>query len=135
MKKWFIILLIILMAMPVSAQTLEVNIDFLSQYNLRGMKFSKGSVVQPTVVAVYESLTGLVFANYDTKCSFCNEVDFVLDYGCNIKDISFSLGYGHYTYPNTMFSISKELRGAIVIQNIINSRLSFAHDFGAGAGS
>ena len=43
----------------------SASVDWASQYNVYGMQFSDGGVIQPVVTGDFWGLEGLAFANFD----------------------------------------------------------------------
>ncbi|MBU1201639.1 MAG: hypothetical protein KJ583_05155 [Nanoarchaeota archaeon] len=112
------------------------DIGIHSQFNVHGMRFSEGMVVQPSTNVSLESISGTIWGNYDNGTRVINEIDLIIDYTKEAaKGVTLNAGIGYYIYPNTETKTSKEIFGGVSIETLLNPKLKLSHDFGAGAGT
>lgn len=98
-----------------------VGADLLmkSKYVWRGMPFNPDPVLWPDVWVYWNNFTFIYFGSmemtdvYEKKNKF-TEVDYYFDYTRAFGGINASIGYAHYTYPNTEAKTTGEiyLKGA-----------------------
>ncbi|KJR41634.1 hypothetical protein MCHI_002437 [Candidatus Magnetoovum chiemensis] len=104
-----------------------------SNYVWRGLKLSKGVVIQPSVTATYYGVSANLWANYDTDLEEANETDYTLSYSHSFGKISLTPGYIYYSLdgiPDT-----QELYLSISADVILKPTFTWYYDFDAGNGS
>lgn len=89
-----------------------------SRYVWRGMPFNEESVFWPDAWVNWNGFTVTIFGSMEMTDVYENagkftEVDYYLDYSRTFGNVSASVGYAHYEYPNTDFLITGELYASV----------------------
>jgi len=123
---------------PAKAIAEKLNLGFrtdcFSKYVSRGMTYSENPVIQPSISVNKGSLTAIGITNFDTQCSEFNEYDLVLDYTKTAGNITFSSGYGLYTFPGTEMQKTEEVYASATLEKTFRPTLKAVYDFDKGKG-
>ncbi len=90
------------------------DVAYKSKYVWRGIPFNTESVLWPDAWGYWNGFTFVLFGSmeltdiYDNSMTF-TELDYYLDYTKAFGKINATLGYAHYTYPNTDFKTTGEI--------------------------
>lgn len=80
----------------------NVNADLISKYLWRGLVFSKGYVIQPSVTAGYDKFSAYLWCNIEPglqERSNLNEVNASIIYSTTYKNLTIEPSLLFYTYP------------------------------------
>lgn len=87
-----------------SAITVGAEVDFNSRYVWRGIPWSEGAVMQPSVWVSASDFTFTVWSNFvlddEPNQGQWNEVDFTLAYSREWNKITLEPSFNYYCYPN-----------------------------------
>jgi len=111
-----------------------IGVDNYSKYVVRGMAYSENPVIQPSISVNKGNLTAIGIGNFDTQCNEFNEYDLVLDYTKNAGKITFSAGYGLYTFPETEMQKTQEAYASATLEKTFRPTLKAVYDFDKGKG-
>ena len=138
---WKIILSLMGMLMTMSLAgeknlAFDLSADCFNKYIWRGQNLNDQGVLQPAMALSAYGFCGSVWGNIDltdqnANRGKLNEMDFTLDYSGSIPGIemvAFSVGIIHYRFPNTDFSPTSELYGAICFDISMSPTITFYRD-------
>ena len=121
---------------------LEVSADaaFVNKYVWRGILFTNGPVMQPSVTLGGGNFSFNVWASMDLNnanemAREFNELDFTLDYSFSVKNYSISLGAIPYTFPNTGFSSTTELYFSLGADVVLSPSITVYRDIDEADGT
>ncbi len=98
------ILLLIIIAYPISAQEWDIGIDLNSSFIWRGMKISSGPAIQPSIEYTYGNFTVGSWGSCNVSEDEALETDLYASYQLDITENSFlELLLTDYYYPGTSF--------------------------------
>ena len=136
----FVSLLIFMSALPLAAQDddVEVSLSFdaavMNKYIWRGIPLTDGPVFQPSATVGFGGFSLNAWMNMDlddvngNEYDF-NEVDFTAEYGFELEKVSITMGFVHYTFPNTDFDATTEFYGSISLDSPLNPSVTIYQDF------
>jgi uncharacterized protein (TIGR02001 family) len=114
--------------------TVGADLAYKSMYVWRGMTFyNESPVFWPDVWVSYRGLTVTAFSSMALTSDFqpngqINEMDYYIDYSRTLGPVNASLGYAHYTYPNTTFLTTGEIYAKVghdfkIVQGLLAANL------------
>ncbi|HLB24876.1 MAG TPA: hypothetical protein VJM83_00970 [Nitrospirota bacterium] len=114
--------------------SLGADVSFYDKYVWRGININDDPVFQPAIWFSYKGFTMNVWGNLDLTdingmAGEINEVDYTLDYSWKWDPWHFSAGAIHYTFPNTAFTATSEIYGAVGYDILLQPTLSVYYDF------
>jgi len=118
-KKTGILIAVIALSISAAAPTsLGVDIPVKGKYVWRGFCYNPEPVLWPDIWMTWNDFTVTAFGSIDLTDANdyrgkINEFDFIMDYSHSFKYVAFSIGYSHYTFPNTGSSYTGELYSTV----------------------
>ena len=110
-----------LSASHASAQEAEISFDspIYSQYNWRGINLVNGAVLQPSVDVAFGGLSFNFWTNFELSevsaypSGRFSELDTTISYSGSSAELSWSLGFIHYQFPNVGAAATSEVFGSV----------------------
>lgn len=98
--------------------SLGVDIPVKGKYVWRGFCYNPEPVLWPDIWMAWDDFTVTAFGSIDITDTNgyrgeMNEFDFILDYSHSFEYVALSIGYSHYTFPNTGDPYTGELYSAV----------------------
>ncbi|MCR5413303.1 MAG: hypothetical protein K6F50_01080 [Kiritimatiellae bacterium] len=132
--------------------SVEVSVDFLSDYLWRGTICNDNPVWQPSVTVGYDAgnfgkVSANVWASYDLthkrgtatnsrRSCGAQEIDYTLSYANSIGPVGMEAGHIWYTFPNNNGSTDQELYASVSYENDIVTPSATAYwNYSDSAGS
>ena len=98
--------------------SLGVDIPVKGKYVWRGFCYNPEPVLWPDIWMAWDGLKVNAFGSIDMTDALGNrgkmtEFDFIMDYTHSFRYVALSIGYSHYTFPNTGSSYTGELYSTV----------------------
>ena len=125
------------LARPVQDDDPEVSISVdaavMNKYIWRGILLTDGAVLQPSLSIGIGGASFNIWGNMDLSDVNgneykLNEVDYTGDYTFSLDSLSLSVGFIHYTFPNTDFDSTTELYVGLGLDTVLSPSVTYYQD-------